>query len=195
MRFKKTTVYLLLFVELLFAPSSAMAATEKQAYNNQEVQLLYSVIYSHVAQKSKLGTEWSNWIAHSILFFSEKWGVHPLLVTALMSHESDFRPDAESPVGALGISQIMPGTASAMGIDPYDPAQNLEGGIAYFAQQINAFANSGEWSVSYAIAAYNAGPNAIRKYGGIPPYSETINHLNQIAKIYQDLIDTYNSNL
>ena len=198
MTLKKTAILILFFVFFAMfssAPMLAAAETKGPVYDNQEVNLLYSVIYHHVSQKSKLGPEWSNWIAHSILFLSEKWGVHPFLATALMSHESSFRPDAVSPVGALGISQIMPGTAAAMGIDPYDPAQNLEGGIAYLAQQINAFANAGEWSVSYAIAAYNAGPNAIRQYGGIPPYSETINHLNQIAKIYQELIDTYNSNL
>ena len=155
----------------------------------------YDVLYAHIAKISKLGPEWADYLAHSILILGDQFGVHPFLITSLYTQESRFRPDAVSPVGAIGIAQLMPGTAKALGVDPYDPAQNLEGGVRYLAQQLTNFANAGDWSASYAIAAYNAGPDAIRKYGGIPPYEETINHVNRIAEIYQTLVDAYNENL
>ena len=194
MKYKKALVFVVI-IFFSFSHLAYAADDETTEDENRESQLLYAVIYDHILHKSNLGAEWANWIAQSILILSYKWGVHPLLVTALFSHESSFRPDATSPVGAVGIAQIMPSTAAGMGLNPYDPAQNIEGGIAYLAQQIRTFSTAGEWAVSYAIAAYNAGPQAVKDHGGIPPYTETINHINRIAAIYQSLVDTYNANL
>ena len=184
-------IFLFAAVLLIHIPGDAAPGAD----SDPETLRIYNVLYAHIARVSKLGPEWADYLAHSVLLLGEKWGVHPFLITSLYTQESNFRPDAISPVGAIGITQLMPGTASALGVDPYDPAQNLEGGVRYLAQQLNTFANAGEWTASYAVAAYNAGPNAIRKYDGIPPYDETINHVNKIAAIYQDLIDAYNATL
>ena len=182
-----------LFCSLVFAHAIAGAAPGKDS--DPETIRVYNVLYAHIGRVSKLGPEWSDWLAHSLLLLGNKWGIHPFLIASLYTQESSFRPDAISPAGAVGIAQLMPTTAAGMGVDPYDPAQNLEAGVAYLAEQLRSFSGAGEWTVSYAVAAYNAGPNAISKHGGIPPYEETINHVNKIAAIYQGLIDDYNATL
>ena len=97
------------------------------------------------------------------------------LFLAQINQESRFNPRAVSPAGAIGLGQIMPGTAKELGVDPTDPMQNLEGSARYLSQQYNKF---GDWGT--ALAAYNAGPGAVSKYGGIPPYKETQNYVRTI---------------
>jgi hypothetical protein len=97
------------------------------------------------------------------------------LFLAQINQESRFNPQAVSPVGAIGLGQIMPGTAKELGVDPTDPMQNLEGSARYLSQQYKRF---GDWGT--ALAAYNAGPGAVSKYGGIPPYKETQNYVRTI---------------
>ena len=91
--------------------------------------------------------------------------------------ESAFNPDARSPVGAIGLGQLMPGTAETLGVDPHDPEDNLRGSARYLLAQLESFG-----SADLALAAYNAGPEAVRKYDGIPPYAETESH---VAKVLQ----------
>ena len=94
-------------------------------------------------------------------------GVPPALVKAVAKAESGFDPKSTSGAGAQGLMQLMPGTASGLGVtDPFDPLQSLRGGAKYLRQQLDRF--GGDYSK--AIAAYNAGPGAVQKYGGIPPY-------------------------
>lgn len=89
--------------------------------------------------------------------------------------ESAWNPDAVSSAGAIGLGQLMPGTAAELGVDPYDPVQNLDGSARYTAQQYKSF---GDWGT--ALAAYNAGPGNVRKYGGLPPFKETQNYVQKI---------------
>lgn len=91
-----------------------------------------------------------------------------LLFQALVRVESAFNPDAVSPVGARGLAQLMPDTARALGVAIDDPHENLDGGARYLLAQIGTFE-----ALDLALAAYNAGPDAVRQYGGIPPYAET----------------------
>jgi soluble lytic murein transglycosylase-like protein len=93
----------------------------------------------------------------------------------LVKAESNWNQSAVSRVGALGLAQLMPGTAKILGVDPNDPFQNLEGGARYLSQQFRKF---GTWEL--ALAAYNAGPGAVEQYGGIPPYSETQDYVKRI---------------
>lgn len=102
-------------------------------------------------------------------------GVPEDLFLRLVQQESGFNPNARSNKGALGLAQLMPQTANLLGVDPYDPVQNLEGGARYLAQQYRKFGN---WP--HALAAYNAGPGAVERFKGIPPYAETQNYVRVI---------------
>lgn len=109
-------------------------------------------------------------------------GVDPTLLAALVWAESGFRADAGSGAGAMGLTQLMPGTARGLGVDPHDPVQNLRGGARYLAQQLDRFG-----SPALALAAYNAGPGAVAEHGGIPPYSETRAYVPRVLGYQQQL--------
>jgi soluble lytic murein transglycosylase-like protein len=101
-------------------------------------------------------------------------GVDPALLAGLVKQESGFNPNAGSGAGARGLTQLMPGTASGLGVtNILDPVQNLNGGAKYLKQQLDAFGGD----VTKALAAYNAGPGAVQRFGGVPPYSETQNYV------------------
>ncbi len=102
-------------------------------------------------------------------------GVPEDLFLRLIQQESGWNPNARSHKGALGLAQLMPQTASRLGVDPYDVAQNLDGGARYLQMQYSAFGN---WPL--ALAAYNAGPGAVQRHNGIPPYNETQNYVRII---------------
>jgi soluble lytic murein transglycosylase-like protein len=104
--------------------------------------------------------------------------IDPALLTAVVNHESGGNPDARSGAGAMGLCQLMPGTAAGLGVtDPWDPIQNLNGGAKLLRQNLDA--NNG--NVALALAAYSAGQGAVNKYHGIPPYSETQNYVRDIT--------------
>ncbi len=106
---------------------------------------------------------------------ARRHGVPESLFLRLVQQESGWRVDAVSHKGALGLAQLMPQTARLLGVNPRDPRQNLEGGARYLAAQYRKF---GSWRL--ALAAYNAGPQAVEKYGGVPPYNETRNYVRVI---------------
>jgi soluble lytic murein transglycosylase-like protein len=108
-------------------------------------------------------------------------GVRPDLVKAVMQVESAFNPRARSPKGALGLMQLMPATARQYGVDdPFDPGQNVRGGVAYLRHLLDRYNNNEQ----LALAAYNAGPGAVDKYGQtVPPYKETRNYVAQISRM------------
>jgi soluble lytic murein transglycosylase len=118
-----------------------------------------------------------------ILEISKRHGIDHLLVRALIRVESCFEVEATSHKGAVGLMQLMPGTARQMGIhNPFDPDENIEGGVRYLKFLLKAFDDD----LMLALAAYNAGPEAVKKYKGIPPYLETKAYLRRVMTFYND---------
>ncbi len=105
----------------------------------------------------------------AIVAAAERYQLSPDLLDAVARTESRYDPDAVSPAGAVGIMQLMPATARALGVDPYDPAQNILGGAAYLRAQLDRF----DGDLIKALAAYNAGPGRVIQYSGVPPFAET----------------------
>ena len=116
---------------------------------------------------------------------SARYGVDPLLVEAIIRNESGFNPKAVSRVGARGLMQLMPETAAQLGVtDAFDVEQNISGGTQYFSWQLQRFGGD----VSLALAAYNAGPESVQRWNGIPPYQETIDYVQRIMEDYRAMM-------
>jgi soluble lytic murein transglycosylase-like protein len=110
----------------------------------------------------------------------QRHGVSPALLTAVARAESAFNPAARSPAGAQGLMQFMPATAAGLGIDPWKPEQAVDGAARLLKSHLQRFG-----STELALAAYNAGPGAVTKHGGIPPYKETQNYVRKIMSELQ----------
>jgi soluble lytic murein transglycosylase-like protein len=109
---------------------------------------------------------------------ADRYGLPRVLVRSVMAAESGFEPLAISPKGAIGLMQLMPGTAQVLGADPHDPTQNVDAGTRYLRDLLEKY----NYGLRHALAAYNAGPGAVDKYNGVPPYRETIDYISRIEK-------------
>lgn len=132
--------------------------------------------------KSKISMKTKNPTIDEIIeTFSNKYSVDSDFIKAIIKQESGFNPKATSKKGAMGLMQLMPKTAKSLGVnDAYNPFENIEGGVKHIKGLLNRYNNNEE----LALAAYNAGAGAVKKYGGIPPYKETQNYVKSIMATY-----------
>ncbi len=120
-------------------------------------------------------------ITEAIQIASRKYDVPEKLITSVIHAESNFNPNAVSPAGARGLMQLMPGTARELGVkNSFNVQENIEGGVKYLRQMLNRFGQN----IKLALAAYNAGPGAVAKHDGIPPYAETRKYVQKIMSNY-----------
>ena len=160
----------------------AIATTTVQAASPDE--MVYEQVSQYVSEPE------AGIIAQDICDASYEYDVDPILAAAVFTAESHFDNSAVSGAGAIGIAQLMPDTAASLGVNPYNEEDNIYGGVAYLGQMLS---RSRDWDdpYIYAEAAYNAGPGAVDEAGGIPNYEETINYVDTVEGIRQDIWDKF----
>ncbi|MBC7287859.1 MAG: lytic transglycosylase domain-containing protein [Armatimonadetes bacterium] len=124
-------------------------------------------------------------IVRWVLYYSAYYGVDHRLIFAVMRYESDFDPGCVSHAGAIGLMQLMPETARDLGVDPWVVEENIRGGIAELAGYLDRYADRPNYEQTVlALACYNAGPNAVKRAGGVPPITETINYVQRVTDLF-----------
>lgn len=171
MKYKKLIIILTLCI--LFVPINALAKTPKE--------IIYNEISSSIGTTHK-----AKWLTDAIMYSSSLYNVDPLLITAVMKQESNFNFKAISSDGAIGLMQLMPDTARGYGVNPYNPLSNILGGTAYLKDLLHNFKNYGKYSVTYALAGYNAGGYEVKNRG--VRFNETKMYVKNIDIIYRRLL-------
>jgi soluble lytic murein transglycosylase-like protein len=169
-------------IEVKFNSASSQAANADFASALQEAQDRSDAGSGTSDAKTLAAGSANGDYADLIQSSAQKYQLDPDLIKAVISVESNFRSDAKSSAGALGLMQLMPGTARGLGVtNALDPAQNIEAGSKYLRQMLDGFG-----SVELALAAYNAGPGNVKKYGGIPPFKETQNYVKKVLAKFNE---------
>jgi soluble lytic murein transglycosylase-like protein len=145
-----------------------------------------TAILLRIARQSNpsLSEERASDLTKAIVNSCDRHDIDPLLVAALIAQESKFKPHIVSPGGAVGLGQLLPGTAHRLGVDPYDPAQNIEGCVRYLSRQMKRWRDSPE-PEALALASYNAGPGAVEQFRGVPPFRVTQRYVDKVLSRYR----------
>jgi soluble lytic murein transglycosylase-like protein len=163
-----------------------LAALPAYAENGDSDDYYVNGISRYIVSVNSNAAGSARYIATCIVDSCANNDVDPVLMTAVISQESAFRPEAVSPAGAIGLGQLMPGTAKMLGVDPYDVQENIEGSARYLGQMLRKFAGQST-PIVRALAAYNAGPAAVTSYNGVPPYRETDSYVWSIGDKYAEV--------
>jgi putative murein lytic transglycosylase yjbJ len=155
-----------------------VTSAASKAHAAQRVRETSAAEHTTAAAQERFANPELTRVIHSA---AQKYAVDPKLVSAVAEVESGGDQNAVSPAGAVGVMQLMPDTAAGLGINPYDMKSNVEGGAKYLREMLDTF----DGDVKKAVAAYNAGPNAVKAYGGVPPYAETQNYVTSVLDIYR----------
>jgi len=154
------------------APSTGSSASFAEALQAAGAPTASQASYTAAAGASQSGP-YDGLIAQA----ASRYGLDPAILHGLIQQESGFNPNSQSSAGAAGLTQLMPGTASSMGVaNPLNPTESIEGGARYLSQMMSQFGGN----VTDALAAYNAGPGAVQQYGGVPPYAETQSYVSKV---------------
>ena len=180
MRMNSTLRYIAALIALLLAGAQGASAAPEYAAAETYATVLRTI-------NPQLQQGQSLTLARSVIANAARTNLDPRLIMALVTVESSWRPGALSPAGARGLAQLMPRTAKNLGVDAWNPTQNLRGAANYIRSLLNRFAGRGDNTMRYAIGAYNAGPRAVEKYGGIPPYTETQNYVKRVLNVWHTL--------
>lgn len=191
----------LFLMALVLTELLGLGCVSVQAQPGQYAQPYYkSAVYFNTYRQmvryynSSLSANDVDLIVQAILYYSHYYAIDPRLVTAVIACESRFNPRAISPAGAIGLGQLMPDTARTERTDPYNIVPNVHGSCRVLCRNLKHYHDNGSYkktgdsrSLRLALAAYNAGPNAVDAYNDIPPYPETTNYVNNVLAEYQRL--------
>jgi soluble lytic murein transglycosylase-like protein len=167
-----------------FSAVPASAAQPPPANNPAAVRA-----YAHVLRKinPEMPTWQSQSLAKHLLINANRWKIDANMLVALVTVESAWRTHARSWAGAIGLGQLMPGTAARLGVNPTDPYENLQGAARYLYGLLNRFRDKPD-RYALAFAAYNAGPKAVEEFGGIPPYAETQRYVVKVTSTWKQIV-------
>ncbi len=184
---RRTVVSLLATAAFLMGPFVSLPA---QAANRAVPASAVAIaVYSKVLRH--INPQMPNWqsrsLAQRVLVNAERWRLDANMLVAVVTVESRWHTHAISRAGAIGLGQLMPGTAALLGVNPRDPAQNLSGAARYLRGLVQRF---GSKHYDLVFAAYNAGPRAVTEYGGIPPFDETQNYVVRVLATWETLART-----
>jgi soluble lytic murein transglycosylase-like protein len=170
--------------------TSRGGSTRSWSLPASEVTPIYAAFIKQI--NPRLGNAEASRIAQGIVGFSLKYGVDPRLIMAIVMVESGFNPNATSRVGAMGLGQLMPGTADGLGVrNAYDSVENIYGMVKLVRTHLDDYRRRTDdeyEAIALALAAYNAGAGAVRRHGGVPPYRETQNYVRKVIGLYQAFI-------
>lgn len=167
-----------------FTSKSPTGAVKSEIFNPSGPKFSYYRSARSMRRPNVLHNEFHEFILH----YAHRYGVDPHLVKGVIHAESGFNPGAVSPKGARGLMQLMPGTQQQVGVqNAFSPQQNIAGGVKYLSQMIGKYRGD----VRLALAAYNAGPASVDRYGGIPPFAETQEYVRRVLFLAQSYRSRY----
>jgi len=165
-----------------FAVTAPAAAAEHPVPTTPRTIAAYAKVLHHI--NPQLPAWQSRDLARRLLVNAERWRIDATMLVAIVTVESRWHTHAVSSAGAIGLGQLMPGTAALLGVNPHNPGQNLSGAAEYLSGLMHRF---GTKHYDLVFAAYNAGPKAVSEYGGIPPFDETQNYVVKVMSAWHSL--------